>query len=980
MLSIDTKMTYAKALEYFQQEKEGYYLDQNAETFYGGLANKFVGQQILEPSQALEQSKHVSLKSGRTFREFLNEKESIDMTFSAPKSISVMLELTNDEGLRKKLQEIHENAACGAMRYVEENLAYTRLSHRENGKKIYDPVYPGKIEYAAFLHHDSREKDPELHTHFIVPKRVYVRGKEYALEIGSTIPQTRGKNILDNKIKLGELYRALEVNQLRHNDIAVKVTDYKHFFFEVEGVEQKTLETFSKRSEAIKKEFEKIKDNISAGTEAETKAEIALTTRKTKDSSVPIAELRNKWQEESEQKNIVPVIKKVRLANSDDIDLAFQSAAAKLTENKSEMTELDLKVSVMKNLIYNDLKFEEADINRKIKEMIKHREIVSLDSDNFFFTTKEIRRAEKKIEFFAKENCGKYESITGTAKSEIELWEKNEAEKYKKENKEFKLTGDQKKVLEALLSSKNGLTIIQGDAGTGKTTLLKAFSEITFQKEIELAGLSTTGKAVNEIIEQGMIKKSKTIDSHILQSKNIKKFIDSAGKKIYIVDESSMNATVKIKEVIELAEKENARIILIGDIKQLASIQAGGMFERLQKSKNVTFVEMHESIRQKDPFLKEAVKTIADGKVKQGMKMLDEKGKIHVYSEKAELYEDISSAYVNEGNINNFILSAQNKDRYELNKITRNKLKKEGKIDDEDFQIRIREGKSIGDEDKKQIWNYDGGDIIVRGKHDLKVKNIDLENKSLTAVDTFSGKEILLSGNKLKGSQVYIEADRNFSKGDKIIFLKNDYHIGITGIKNDKSEYGVQNGLSGIIQNIEKIDSENFKITADIGKGKTVSFETKDYNYFTHGYCITSYKSQGQTAEKVFIYSDKTTKNEFYVNVSRAKNDIEIFTTNKELLFKSSLRDDKQVDSITFENRNYRSYTVIENILNGVKKIDTSIPSMQELRERFEKENLRKEYQKPEKQKKEKNSTLPEQKKTKNEKQKKEKRNFTMDL
>jgi conjugative relaxase-like TrwC/TraI family protein len=959
---IDEKLTPEIAGDYFQKEKKQfelgeYYANQNSETFYGGLANKFVGEQILEPSKvSVSGEKHVALKSGRTFMEFLNGEDSIDMTYTAPKSVSVITELTKDEELRKKFIQIHNNSACGVMRYVEENLAYTRKSHRENGKKIYDPIYPGKIEYAAFLHHDTREVDPNIHTHFIIPKRLYVRGQKYALEVGRSIPQTRGKNILDNKIRLGEYYRALEINQFRQNDISVKITDYKHFFFEIEGVEQETLETFSKRSEQIKSEYEKIKDGVAAGSEAEVKAKIALETRKSKDSSVPLNELRAKWEAESPQQNICPVIKTVKMANADDIDAALKSATAKLTENRAQMSDLDLKVTAMKHLIYNDLKFNEEDINLKIKEMFKRRELVKLDADGFFLTTKEIRMAEIKIQSFAKNAFEKYESIVekDSVKNVISEWAKNETEKFKKEKgKDFALTGDQNKVLEALLTTKNGVTIIQGDAGTGKTTLLKAFYEITKARGVELAGLSTTGKAVKEIVEQSMID-SKTIDSHILQGKNIKEFIDSYGKKVYIVDESSMNATLKIKEVIELSKKENARVILIGDIKQLASIQAGGMFERLQKSKNVTFVEMHESIRQTDQFLKEAVKIIAKGKIKEGMKMLDEKGKIHVHENKEELYDKITDAFVEEGNLNNFILSSQNKDRYELNKITRDRLKKNGAIDEEDFQIKIREGKNIGDEDKKNFWNYEKEDVVIRGKHNYKIKDVDFENKSVYAVDLYSGKEILMSSNKLKSNQVYIEAERKFSKGDKIIFLKNDYHVEITKDGVDKKEYGVQNGLSGLIKNIERLDSENCKISVDIGKGKTAIFETKDYNYFTHGYAITSYKSQGQTAEKVYIFSDRTTKNEFYVNVSRAKQNIEIFTMDKKLLFKTALKDDKQIDSMTFENKNYRNYSIIENILNKMKKIDTSIPSIKELKETFEKENLRKEYQKPKAEKKEK--------------------------
>ncbi|MDA8299339.1 MAG: relaxase domain-containing protein [Deltaproteobacteria bacterium] len=949
MLSIDIKMTPVKAEQYFQKEKEQfeieeYYTSQNSETFYGGLANKFVGDKILEPSKASQSKKpekHVSLKSGRAFRDFLGGKDAIDMTFSASKGLSVLIELTGDEELRKKLIEIHENAACGAMRYVEKNLAYTRLSHRENGKKVYDNVYPGKMEYAAFLHHDTREKDPEVHSHFIVPRRLFVRGQEYALEIGPT-PVNKYKNILSNKKALGELYRARAINQLRQNDIAVKITDYKQFFYDIEGIEQTTLKTFSKRSEEIKEEFEKVKNDTAAGSEAEVKNQIALRTRHPKDSSVPLQELREGWKEESPQKNIAPIMKSVRLAGDEDIQNAFNIAAKKRTENKSGFSDLDLRVEIMKTLIYQNLRFNEEDIGLKIKEMIKRKELVALDADNFFFTTKKIRNAEKRIEFFAKNTFEKYESITDkeSVKSEIDLWEKNEAEIFKKErDKDFKLTGDQKKVLEAILTSKNGVVVVQGDAGTGKTTLLKALSEITAEKGVELEGLSTTGQAVKEIIEQGKIRRAKTIDSHILSGGNIQSFTDSNGKKVYIVDESSMNATVKIKEVIDIAEKENARIILIGDIKQLASIMAGGMFERLMKLTNVTVVEMHESIRQIDPFLKEAVKTIAEGKVKEGLKMLDEKNKIHVYENKFELYDKITNAFVKEDNMDNFILSARNEDRFALNKIVREKLQEAGKVDREDFAIKIREGKSIGDEDKKQIWNYAVGDVIVRGngKHSFKVQEVDFENKILKTVNMHSGKEAIFSGNKLNSNQVYIETEKKFAKGDKIVFLKNDYHI------------GVQNGLVGFIKNI---DGNKIEIAlGKLGSEKMVTINTEQYNYFTHAYAITSYKSQGQTAEKVYIYSDRTTKNEFYVNVSRAKKEIEIFTMDKKLLFKTALKDDRQIDSITTENRNYKNYSIIENILNNLQGIDTTIPNLKEITEKFKRENERKEYQKPEKKK-----------------------------
>ena len=570
---------------------------------------------------------------------------------------------------------------------------------------------------------------------------------------------------------------------------------------------------------------------------------------------------------------------------------------------------------------------------------------------NRVFTTKELRMKELWIEKHAKETNGKYDRIMEKAQAvaAIESWETEMKNKFKAEfGREFNLTKDQKKALEAILTSKNGVIVIQGDAGVGKTTLLQALKEITEDKGIKLPGLSTTAKAVVEMVEQGKIDESMTIDSHILRNKGKKEFIDSNGKKMYITDESSMNATVKLYDVMDIAAKENARIILIGDFKQLPSIQTGGEFERMQKSKHVTFVEMTESIRQTDPFFKEVVKKFAQGNIADGFKMLDNAKMIHEItpeldekgqktqeekSLKEKLFDEITDAYIKDGNLDNFILAAENKDRCELNEIARTKLKKIGLVEMEDFRMGVRETKSLGNEDKKRVWNYQEGDIVVRGKNVYKVKNVDIENKMLLVVDVYSGKEISMTPKK--DNEVYVGAERKFSKRDKIIFLKNDYPL------------GVENGKTGRITDIEKLDDDNYKIEVLVGK-KIISFETKDYSYFTHGYAMTVYKAQGQTAIKAFIYATLTTLNEIYVDLSRAKIGAEIWTLSKETLFKTAKNDDRQMSSLDVEKRHWRPYTILnlsggyENIVSTISDIGSDIgEKIKGFKERIKKMNER---------------------------------------
>ncbi len=355
------------AQDYFQTQKDEYYLGQATETFYGGKACKFAGDPVLESS-----GQFVKLKSGKTFMDFIpdgkGERACFDMVFTVDKSLSVLIELTDDPKLREELIEIHNNAVCEAMQEFEK-MAYTRLSHRVAGKKIIDPVYPGKVEWAAFTHHTSQDNDPDVHTHVVVPNRIKVFGKDYAME-----PADLLKPNSSTKIALGKFYRASVVNQVRKKkEILVNISDYKNFFYEVAGVSEETAKQFSKRSNTIKAEYEIVKDDYAESEKAKVKQKIATETRGKKDKGKTIEELREIWRAESPQKNISVVKQSVNLATAEDIDNAFASAWNKLSENRSSFTELNLMVAVRQNLIYENLRFNEKDLHAALKKKPKKR-------------------------------------------------------------------------------------------------------------------------------------------------------------------------------------------------------------------------------------------------------------------------------------------------------------------------------------------------------------------------------------------------------------------------------------------------------------------------------------------------------------------------------------------------------------------------------------------------------------------------------
>ena len=872
MVSIG-KVNFEQAMLYYQSEVEQYYAGERDESFYGGKANKLLGESVAEHKGS--------------FSKFLSKKRkvaAIDLTFSAPKSLSVLIELTDDPILREKLIEMHDNAMCKTMGYVENNYITARVFNGkdDHGRRKYVSVTPDKgIEWAAFRHHTSRENDPQLHTHVVVANRIYINGREYSID---------ARDLYEYHIAFGKMYRAELYNALQAAGISCKVTDYKNFFFTVEGISEEVIQIFSKQSKNMDKLLKELKKEFPDEPEARLKELANLESRPAKDRSKTLEELRARWKKESPQKYINYIKKFGVLATAEETTKAVAEAAEKLTENASAFSDLDFKNSVKQILIYKGYRFDEADIQSALKEAIKKHDIKEIGKNKF--TTKEIRMAEYQIQNHARDTHNKFEGILSKeeAVKAIEAWEN----KKRLEDSKFKLTNDQRKTLEMMLTTKDGVMIFQGDAGTGKTTVLRALNDIATPLGFKFIGLSTTGQAAKEITEASGFK-AMTLDK-FLKIMRGKKNIEENNKKIYIVDESSMNATIKLREVSLYAKLEGAKMFMGGDKKQMPSIQAGGMFERMQKSEYISSVELKESIRQKDPVLKGIVKHFAEGKAGKGLKALAAAGKVHEIKDKDELFQSITDAYVAEGDKNNFILAAKNKDRFVLNQLAREKLKQKDLLDTEDFKIKIKEGKNLNDYDKKQIWSYDEKDLIVRGKnksHEYEVKNVDIENRMLTVYDRNNDKEISMQASKEQ--RVYYEVEKNFSKGDKIVFLENDYD----------AHLDVRNGQTAIIDKIKYLDGGNYQIDATTmsDEPKKVSFETKDYDYFTHAYCITTYKSQGQTANKGWIYAVDTSLNEMYVNLSRFRYHAEVFTTNLKKLFGTSKKVENQVDSLTQEGR-----------------------------------------------------------------------------
>ena len=85
-----------------------------------------------------------------------------DMTFSAPKSVSVLWALSN-EPERRAIEQTHQSAVLAATAHLERNSAWARRGRAGTMRE-----QTAGLLMAQFDHHTSRDSDPQLHTHSFV--------------------------------------------------------------------------------------------------------------------------------------------------------------------------------------------------------------------------------------------------------------------------------------------------------------------------------------------------------------------------------------------------------------------------------------------------------------------------------------------------------------------------------------------------------------------------------------------------------------------------------------------------------------------------------------------------------------------------------------------------------------------------------------------------------------------------------------------
>ncbi|MBO6180049.1 MAG: relaxase domain-containing protein [Selenomonadaceae bacterium] len=392
------------------------------------------------------------------------------------------------------------------------------------------------------------------------------------------------------------------------------------------------------------------------------------------------------------------------------------------------------------------------------------------------------------------------------------------------------LTLEQKALVKHIAESKNQIIAVRGLAGTGKTFSLDITRELMESQGFNVYGMSMSGHAAEELKKDAHLKHCSTIHHELNNAEK------SAGNKIDGEDYSQKN-------------KWNFNGLKKSDKPTIWLMDEAGLTD------NNTLAHALEMIRLRGD------KLVLIGDDKQ----LPPVGVGNAFAELIQ-QQKISTVF-----LDNIRRQEDKKLLEAVKEIVGGKVEKSLEI----LSPNITEIKKSTDrlnavaESYTALADKERAETII-----LTARNSERMNINIKVRENLIQQSKLKEGEEFSISIKNKTETRNFAQGDIILFLKNDHKL------------GVMNGTRG---KIKSINDKIFQIVTV--EGKTVYIDINRYNSIDYGYAITTHKAQGMTIKRAMINLDSNAtklnnRNAFYVDISRAKSDIQIFCDDKEKLSK----------------------------------------------------------------------------------------------
>ena len=873
MLRITPSASSAGAKKYFGEglQRADYYLQgQEVVGLWGGKAAERLGLK-----GEVDRASFHALCDNRTpqgerltARDKGNRRVGYDFTFSAPKSVSVLYELSGDE----RILDAFRASVGETMREIE-----SEMKTRVRGKGADNDRTTGNLVWAEFVHFTSRPvdgvPDPHLHAHM------------YAFNATWDAAEGRWKAGQFGDVKRdAPYYQAAFDARLagRLNELGY-ATVKDCYSFEIAGIAESVRDRFSQRRNRI--------ERIAAQkgiTDPEAKHEITRRGRERKVQGVTREELRREWD-----KRLAPDERAALLDAMDGrAQPSLQVNARQAMDFAVDHSFARQSVVPQKHLKAEALRFGVGSVTPdEVNAALAGREdtITVALAGREMVTTETLLQRERAMLQFARE--GRSACAPFAAQADLP----------------DDLSGEQRAAALHVLRSRDRVTGVIGGAGTGKTYLMSATI-----KAIEDGGSRVRVFAPSAQASRGVLRASGFANAETLQLLLTDHQLQErvAGNTLW-VDEAGLVSTRDMARLFEIAKRNGNRVVLSGDYRQHGSVEAGDAFRLIESEAGIRYAALQEIRRQKPAAYRKAVKAISQATpagLRRGFEALDNMGAI-VQVSGDERQERLIADYLKAARSGEsaLIIAPTHAEGDALTAKLRDALKAEGRLDGSEHACASRVSTGWTPAQKRDPRLYRSGMVVefhqniagerARGE---RRKSIGGFTKGESAVvEKVSGETVtLVRENGARAAlplrdterfEVYRVRQLQIAKGERVRITKNG---ALPTVRETTAR--VSNGDVDIVESVARNGDVVLK------SGVIVP---RDYGHIAPGYVDTSYASQGKSVDRVLIAVGDTSlpavnAQQWYVSVSRGKLSAKVYVEDKAEVKAAMLKSGERLSAV----------------------------------------------------------------------------------
>ena len=806
------------------------------------------------------------LRLGRIRDGAHEHRAGVDITLSAPKSVSLEALLPGPGNARAR--RAHDAAVRETLGFIEARLLRTRRWDPSRGRSV--QVDAPHLVAATFRHITSRNNDPQLHTHCVVANMTRGGdGRWRSAEVGLL---RRAERLI------GAYYRNALARRLRRAGFALRPSMIGAVpGFEIAGWPRAALTAFSsRRREVLDFIAEKGWRYDARSAQAAT-----LATRRRK-REPRRAELEALWRAFARERGIAKENHRRRIGVRAPEPLSALEIAWRAVAQAEERASVFPRSSALAAALAHSPgvhDFEALEAAFAALERDGHLLPAIRRGVGPAWTTRRAVHAEREVIALLREGRGQGAPLLPSPVAEAAL---------------EGLSAGQRAAARLVLESTDRTVGVQGYAGTGKTAMLRAVAG-SLSRSRRMVGLAPSASAARTLARetglacrtlQWFLARTREVADGVADAEALEALKRHYAGAVLVVDEASLMGTAQAGALLRVAARLGAaRLVLVGDMRQLRGVEAGQPFGQLQRAGMATAV-LDEVRRQRDPSLRAAVLDLIEGAPGEALGRL--RGNLHETPPEA-LAPTAAALWLRlspEARAGTALLVPTRAMRAAVNAAVREGLEAEGALIGLAVTLDTLVPLGLTRAQLGDARNWREGDVAlfhrdlyryrIAAGDACTVTEVEDDRVALAHPDG-RPRHLVPSGNIRYRLSLHERRRLVVREGERLRWTRND------------PVRGLVNGDEVVVRTITKnrLDLR----TAD-GRDLALSVHDPQLRHVAYAYASTVHGAQGQTHERVIAVLDTgagplVNQQTLYVQLSRAREQAVVLTDHAEQLVES---------------------------------------------------------------------------------------------